>query len=166
MQVKDEDVFALIEALGGHFRANLFNRYLRQALLTITIDRATWSLIEQVTEKSEYYRLQGYHLDELYDRILALARFVYSARREIQPHLRSLLARQGSPAGITMSGNDRVLREMSVNNFASNLNILADMIDKLYQKVAEIDRSQARGAMPAYARIRELQELGRYLVPK
>ncbi|TVR30496.1 MAG: hypothetical protein EA404_12390 [Spirochaetaceae bacterium] len=166
MQVKEEDVFAMIDALGNHFRANLNNRYLRQAVMTLTLDRTTWNLIEQLTEKSEYYRLQGYHFDELYDRILAMARFVYHARRELQPHLRALLARQGSPSGITLSGNDRVLREMSVNNFASNLNILADMIDKLYQKVVDIDRAHHRASQPAYARVKELQELGRYLVPK
>ncbi|TVQ36203.1 MAG: hypothetical protein EA384_14880 [Spirochaetaceae bacterium] len=156
----------MIEAIGNHFRANLNNRYLRQAVMTLTLDRPTWNLIEQLTEKSEYYRLQGYHLDELYDRILAMARFVYHARRELQPHLRALLARQNSPAGMTISGNDRVLREMSVNNFASNLNILADLVDKFYHKVVDIDRERHHGRQPAYSRIKELHELGRYLVPK
>ena len=166
MQVKDEDVFAMIDALGTHYRTNLNNRYLRQAVSTLTLDRTNWNLIEQLTEKSEYYRLQGYHVVELYDRILAIARFVYYARRELQPHLRALLGRQGNQGGIATAGNDRVLREMSLNNFASNLNVLADMIDKLYQKVVDIDRAHNRKGVPAYTRIQELQELGNYLVPR
>ncbi len=166
MQVKDEEVFGLIDEMGNHFQANLNNRYLRQAIMSMVVDRQSWNLIEQFTEKSSYYRLQGYHLDELYDRILAMARFVHFGRREIQPHLRSLLSRLGSPAGISMSGNDRVLREMSLNNFSSNLNILADMIDRLFQKVVAIDMQMHRHGVPAYKRVKELSELGRYLVPR
>jgi len=166
MQVKDQETFTLIDAIGSHYRANLNNRYVRQALVHMSLDTASWSLIESITEKSDYYRLQGYHFDELYERVLALARFIYHARREVQPHLRSLLSR-GAPSGHSpAAGNDRVLREMAVNNFGSNLNILADLVDKLYQHVTSMDATQHKNETPVYKRNRELTELGRYLVPK
>ncbi len=58
---------------------------------------------------------------------------------------------------------DRVLRDMAVNNFGPNLNILADKIGDLYSKAVALDKEAAGRAGPAYARVPELSELGRYL---
>lgn len=167
MAIKDNDTLSLIDRIGDHFRSNLNNRYVRQAYSTMPLDQGTWSLIEAVTEKSEHYSGQGYSYHELYDRILALARFVYHARREVQPHLRSILSRNsGGYGSVAASPNDRVLREISVNNFPSNLNVLADLVDKLYQHVALLDKQEHKNQPPVHRSIRELAELGRYLVPK
>lgn len=162
-QVKDNETLTLIEQIADHFNSNLYNRYLRQAYGAMTLEQHSWNLIENLMDKSDYYRLQGYHFDELYDRVLALARFVYHARREIQPHLRSILQRAGGPTG--SSPNERILREMAVNNFASNLNLLSDLTNKLFSRVAELDDEVHKKDRPVYKRIPEVQEIGRYLVP-
>ncbi len=163
MQTKDEEIMDLIDTIGQHYRTNLGNRYVRNAFSVLPLDGKQWGLIESVTEKAEYYRYQGYHLDELYDRVLALARFVYHARKELQPQLRARLSTYSSGPG--PSGNDRILRDMAVNNFDSNLSILADLVNKLYSRAVELDMETARGRTPVYKSMRELDELGTYLVP-
>lgn len=163
MQIKDSEVMSIIDSIGEHFRTNIGNRYLRGAFRVIPLDQKTWNLLESVTEKSNYYSLQGYHFDELYDRILALAEFVYHARKELAPQLRMMLS---STAGASLpSGNERILRDMAVNNFASNLSILADLVNKLYTRVVELDVEAHRHGTPAYKSVKGLSEIGQYLVP-
>jgi hypothetical protein len=166
MAVKDNDTLSLIDRISEHFRTNLNNRYVRQAYTVLPLDQGTWGLIEAITEKHEHYAGQGYTYHELYERIIALARFVYHTRREVQPHLRTILSRNNGYSNVATSQNDRVLRDISVNNFPSNLNVLADLIDRLYQHVAMEDQKEHKNQPPVYRSIRELAELGRYLVPK
>jgi hypothetical protein len=162
MQVRDSDLFAILERISSHYKANVGNRYLRAAFLSMTLDQKSWEMIDSVTEKYQYYSTQGFHLDELYERIIALARFVYHARREIQPNLRSILGGRSQP--VNQSPNDRVLREMAMNNFNSNLSILADQINVLYVLTVEIDTKMNAHEIPVYKKIAELQNLGRYLL--
>lgn len=161
MQIKNPEIFSLIESIGEHYRTNISNRFTRRALSALTLDPATWSLIEELTEKSDNYRYQGYHPDELYTQVLAMARFIYQARRQIQPNLR-FLAGTGGSAGMTSS--DKVFRDMAVNNFGPNLKILADKVNELYLKVVTIDKEAAGLRPPVFSQISELKELGRYLV--
>ncbi|HCM28980.1 MAG: hypothetical protein A2Z99_16600 [Treponema sp. GWB1_62_6] len=158
MQVKDSEVMRLIERLGEHYRSNISNRYVRPALLNLPIDNQTWDLIESLTEKSEMYLYQGYHLDELYRQIAASASFVALARKDLAPSLRNRLG------GGTGLGSDRVLREMAINNFASNLRLFADMVNELYVKLVEIDKEHSSGKTPLYAQMEELRDIGRKLV--
>jgi hypothetical protein len=163
MQTKDKVILELIESIGEHYRTNLGNRFIRNEFSILPIDASVWSLIESVTEKSQYYALQGYHLDELYDRILALAQFVYHARRELQPQLRARLTARSKGPG--PSGNERILRDMAVNNFAPNLSIMADMVNKLYTRAVEVDMESHRHKTPVYKTYRGLDKIGAYLVP-
>ncbi len=161
MQLKNPEIFSAIEAMGEHFRQNISNRFTRRAISSMSLDPGTWNLIEEFTEKSDHYRYQGYHLDELYGQILAMARFVYQARKQICPNLKYL---SQSQAGERISDADRVFRDMAVNNFASNLQILADRLNELYVKVAALDKEAAGLKPPVFSRIPELKEIGRYLV--
>ncbi len=157
MQVKNAEIFSLIETIGQHYRNNLGNRYLRRAMTSMVLEPGTWNLIELLTEKSENYRYQGFHYDELYQQIVAIARFIFEARTSILPNLRHLV-------GPTAGDSDRVYREMAINNFGANLKILADYVNELYVKTVSLDK-EASGAKPAaYTRMPELAELGRYLV--
>lgn len=164
MQVKDGEVMTIIESIGAHYRTNIANRYIRGAFRVLQIDQNTWNVIESITEKSEYFSLQGYHYDELYERILALAEFVYHARGELQPQLRTMLSSYAS--GSLPSGNERTMRDMAVNNFASNLAILADLVNKLYTRTVELDIEAHGQGRPVYKTLRRLDEIGQYLVPK
>ncbi|MDR0602405.1 MAG: hypothetical protein LBG42_08485 [Treponema sp.] len=158
MQVRDARIIRLIERIGEHYRTNISNRYIRPALLQLPLEKQSLDLIEILTEKLEQYRYQGFHLDELYRQIAAAARFVSLARRELVPTLRNRLGGGGS------SGPDKVLRDMAVNNFGSNLQLFADLVNELYVGLVELDKADSKGHMPLYMQMPELGDIGRQLV--
>jgi len=143
--------------LGEHYRTNISNRFIRPALLQLPIDKMNWDLIEVLTEKIEQFRYQGFHLDELYRQIAAASRFVSVTRKELVPTLRHRL-------GGNQGNSDRVLRDMAVNNFGSNLQLFADLLNELYIKLVELDKQSSKGRRPLYMQIPELSEIGRQLV--
>jgi hypothetical protein len=157
LQIRDTQIIRLIERIGEHYRMNISNRFIRPALLQLSLDKQSWDLLDILTEKIEQYRYQGFSLDELYRQIVASARFVAAARRELAPGLRHRLSGDSS-------GPDRVLRDMAVNNFASNLQLFADLVNELYVKLVELDKIDAKGRRPLYLSMPELQDIGRMLV--
>jgi hypothetical protein len=157
MQVRDAQIIRLIERIGEHYRTNISNRYIRPALLQLPLEKQSLDLIEILTEKLEQYRYQGFHLDELYRQIAAAARFVALARRELVPTLRNRL-------GGGHAGPDKVLRDMAVNNFGSNLQLFADLVNELYINLVELDKIDSKGHMPLYMQMPELGDIGRQLV--
>ncbi len=159
MQVKNPEIFSLIESIGLHFNNNISNRFTRASLSLLPLDTTTWTQLEELTEKAANYRYQGYHLDELYEMILSMARFVSAARKQGTQYFKMA-------AGITtkLTSQDRILHEMVINNFSSNLNILADSTNKLYIKAVELDKQAANGKPAIYTKHPDLSQLGRYLV--
>jgi hypothetical protein len=160
MQIKDNEIMAGVQAISDHFRTNISNRFTRRVISSMLLDSSTWSLIEELVDKCENYRYQGYHFDEIYSQILAMGRFIYHARRDLAPNIR-LLASGGDDR---LGNSDKVFRDMAITNFAPNLKILADMVNELYVKVAAIDRENAGKKSPVFSQIPELKEIGRYLV--
>jgi hypothetical protein len=152
-QIKDAQIMRLIERVGEHYKTNISNRYVRPALLQLQLDKTTWDHIESLTEKFEQYRYEGFHLDELYRQIASTARFVAATRREVAPSLRYRLSDGGS------SGPDRVLRDMAVNTFSSNLELFAKLLCELYNKVKDIDAANATNKRPYYEQAPEFGDL-------
>jgi hypothetical protein len=155
-RIKDAQVIRLIEQIGEHYRTNISNRFLRPVLLQLQIDKSSWDQIEILTEKMELFRYQGFHLDELYRQIAACARLVEVARNKsnIRNRLNSI------PIGA-----DKTLRDMAVSNFASNLQVWADMLNDLYTILVEMDKNDAGpNGKPIYTQITELYNIGRLLV--
>jgi hypothetical protein len=148
----------LVEHISEHYRTNISNRYIRPALLQLPLDKQTWDLIEILTEKTEQFQYQGFHLDELYRQIAAAARFVAMVRRDLVPGLRN---RSGFP---DVTGPSKVLRDMAINNFASNLKVFADLVNELFVQLVELDKEDSKGHMPLYVQMPELKEVGRQLV--
>ena len=154
--VKDAHVIRLVERIGEHYRKNISNTFIRPALHSISLEKQSWDLLEELTEKGDIYRYQGLHMDELYHQIVAAARFVSITRRDLAPSLRNRLS--GDP------GPDRVLRDMAVNNFRSNLQVFSDLVNELYICLIELDKDSAKGRRPVYSSIPELNEVSRLLV--
>ena len=157
MLVREGNIVRFIERIGEHYRTNISNRFIRPALLQIPLEKQSWDAIETLTEKIEQYRYQGFQLDELYHQIVAAARFVSIARRDLVPTLRNRLSSASS-------GSDKVLRDMAVGNFASNLQVFADLVNELYVNLVELDKAAAKGRRPFYLSLPELQDIGRLLV--
>ena len=157
MQIREGNVIRLIERISEHYRTNISNRFIRPALLNLALEKQSWDAIETLTEKVEQYRYQGFQLDELYRQIIAAARFVSITRREMVPTLRNRLSNQ-------TTGPDKVLRDMAINNFGSNLQVFADLLNELFVNLVELDKTAAKGRRPFYMSMPELQDVGRMLV--
>jgi len=155
-RIKDAEVIRLIEQIGEHYRANIANRYLRPVLLQLQIDKSTWDLIEEFTEKMEQYRYQGFHLDELYRQIAACARFVELARNK--SNIKSKMN------AIPASEADKILRDMAVSNFTSNLRVFTDLLNELYMILVEFDKKNSGERPPLYTQMSELYLVGRLIV--
>jgi hypothetical protein len=157
MPIKDPDVMKLIEKLSIHYTNNISNRFIRKALMVMNLSQATWNYLERLTEKSDFYAVQGYEYEDLYEQILAAANFVYQAKIDVLPNIKGL-------AGINQKDTprDKILREMAIKNFNSNLPIFADMINELYIKVTEIDKAQNKKCI--FERIPELKTIGQLLI--
>ncbi|MDR1868872.1 MAG: hypothetical protein LBQ82_02675 [Treponema sp.] len=155
-RIKDPHIVRLIEQIGEHYRTNISNRFMRPVLLQLQIDKNTWDQIEVLTEKMELFRYHGFHLDELYRQIAACARFVEIARNK------STIKSKMSAIPAT---SDKILSDMAVNNFASNLKVFSDLLNELYISLAEMDKKEAgEQGKPIYSQIPELYNIGRLLV--
>jgi hypothetical protein len=143
---------SLVERIGEHYRANIANRFTRPALLQLQLDKTTWNLIETLTEKFEQYRYQGFQIDELYRQVTAAAMFIAATRREVAPSLRYRMS-GGS------SGPDKVLRDMAVNAFSPNLNLMADLLGELYNRLKTLDMAASKDKRPLYQQLPELYGL-------
>ncbi|MBN2049161.1 MAG: hypothetical protein JW760_01850 [Spirochaetales bacterium] len=158
MPIKEQEIFGSIEAIGDHFRLNIFNRHLRNILLHMPLDKGVWDNVEKLIEISDYTRLQGYRYDELYEQIYSMAVFISQVRKTVLPGLK------GGSSSAAASDRDKILRDMAVSNLGSNLGILADKINELFLKVIELDKQEHPTGKKEYDRIPELAELGRLLV--
>ena len=158
MQIQDPQTIRLIERIGEHYRSNIANRFIRPALLQLQIDNQAWNLIEILMERGDQFRYKGYEMADLYRQIAAAADLVFQARTNLIPGIRN---RQSIGA---MTGPDKVLRDMAINNFASNLHVLADLLHELFMQLVEADKAQARGRKPLYAQMPEVADLGKRLI--
>lgn len=166
MQIKDEELLRIIERLGDHYRSNISNRIMRTALLKMDLNGATWDRIERLTDISDLQRAEGYSFHELYEQVLAMALFVNYAQHRLLPNIRAMLSGNKSPqfGGSKTNPNDRVLREMAINNFKSNLGVLSDIVNELYLKTVELDKKLNGEKNPVYSRMPELKQLGQLLI--
>ena len=169
MPIKDPDIFKIVEQISEHYQKNISNRFVRKALMMLDLQPSEWERLEGLTEGLEYHRAQGYQFDEIYEMILAAGHFLFEARQKILPNLRGMVS--ATTGGETLSGRklptgdqERVLRDMALQNFPVNLGILNDLVNELYVKTTELDRAAAGKRRPVFERIPELKELGRYLV--
>ena len=157
MPVKDPDIVRLIEKISEHYKNNISNRFIRKAFMVMNLSQPTWNYLERLTEKSDFYAAQGYEYEDLYEQILAAANFVHQAKIDVLPNLKNLVG-----SNMKDSPRDKVLREMAVKNFNSNLPIFADMINELYIKVTELDKEQNKKCI--FEKIPELKTIGQLLI--
>ena len=155
-RIKDAHVARLVEKIGDHYQVNISNRFLRPLILQLQLDKNTWDQIEILTEKIEMYRFQGFHLDDLYRQIAACTRLVEAARHGIIPSLKAKL-------NAIPSGHDKILRDMAANNFASNLQVFANLLNELYLILVEFDEKSAGSHPPVYTQMPELHVIDHLL---
>ena len=158
MPLKESDIIAIIEKIGEHYRKNIDNRFVRDSLVRLSLERGDRDHINTIAELPEYIRLQGFEYFDLYEKILAFARFVKQVQSEVLPAI--------SSSSRTISGSqEEILKGMALSTYGSNVSILADMINELYVKTVEFDKRD-NGEDPVYKHIGELQNIGNLLIDR
>ena len=114
--------------------------------------------IVDLTEHSEDFVLQGFHLDDLYYDIIALSRFIYLVRRDVLPNINSI-----TEANTKMATADKVYRNMAFSNLGPNLAVLASMLLELYHATLEYDKKAAGRGKTVASRITDLADIERLL---
>ena len=90
MLVDDRIIAEIIVRIGRHYNENIATRFLRPLFAQILSNIDLSRHIVDLTEHSEDFVLQGFHLDDLYYDIIALARFIYLVRRDVLPNINSI----------------------------------------------------------------------------
>jgi len=155
MQVRSPDLFQKLEKLAAHYKNNVASPYLKGEFPNLTLSRRDWDEIELITARQELFRHQGYHLDELYLKLLALARFVKQARTQWGSSLKNMISLRYS----TRPASEKLMAEMVAANFSSNLAVLAQMVLELFYLVRNEDGEQNQGKFKALASVPEAKEI-------
>jgi hypothetical protein len=163
MIVKDTDIINIIVKINDHFKNNITNRFLRKALLVMEIPQSTWDKLDGLQEKSQYGKIDGFQLQELYEIIVCAATFIHHAKKDILPRLKSLVAGGYSKEGKEPE-SDKILKEMAISNFNSNLGIFADMVNELYMKSIALDKEANKNKTCVFEKNPDLKQIGQYLV--
>ena len=79
MLVDDRIIAEIIVRIGRHYNENIATRFLRPLFAQILSNIDLSRHIVDLTEHSDDFVLQGFHLDDLYYDIIALARFISDA---------------------------------------------------------------------------------------
>ena len=152
-QIIYDSVIRLIKQLVDHYNTNIANRFTRPVLVQLPFDPVLWDQIKAITERYDQPGYKGHRIDDLYQQILALTKFVEVVRREVAPSLRYKIV------GNYPDKMDRVVREMTINNFSDNLQIFANLIYELYTKLVELDTEASKGKIPVYKQYAELDDI-------
>ena len=158
MLVDDRIIAEIVVRIGRHYNENIATRFLRPLFAQILSDIELSRRIVDLTEHSEDFVLQGFHLDDLYYDIIALARFIYLVRRDILPNITSL-----TESNTKMATADKVYRNMAFSNLGPNLSLLASMVLELYQATLKYDKKAAGRRKTTASRITDLAEMERLL---
>jgi len=160
MIVKDSDIIRAIEELGEHYRSNINNKYIKKAFLNLTLDISDLNRITGFTEKADYPMAHEYGFAELYENLLALARFIREVNSIILPNIRALVG----TAGGGMDEKEKIIQEIAVNNFPSNLGILSDMVHRIFLMVYELDKESNKNSRTFFSRNPDLKSIGQLLI--
>ncbi|MDR0556265.1 MAG: hypothetical protein LBG43_00105 [Treponema sp.] len=151
MKISDANITALIESLSNHYNTNITSRFMRPLLLQLSVKKWVWDAIDSFTLNVSLFDYQRFSYDDLYKQLLAFSHFIIVTRRELLPKLKNHTLR--------FAGPDKILMDMAVNTFPSNINLLAEYTKQLYRKLVESDRVDSATREPAYLQYAELQDL-------
>ena len=158
MLVDDRIIAEIIVRIGRHYNEDIATRFLRPLFAQILSNIDLSRHIVDLTEHSDDFVLQGFHLDDLYYDIIALARFIYLVRRDVLPNINSI-----AEANTKMATADKVYRNMAFSNLAPNLNLLSSMVLELYRATLQYDTKMAGHSKTVASRITSLADIERLL---
>jgi len=159
MQIQNPELFQKLERLADHYNDNVASPYVKAEFPTLTLSTRDWDEIELITVRQELFKHQGYHLDELYLKLLALARLIRAARTQIGAGLKRRIAMRFA----SRTPSEKVMAEMSAANFLPNIKILADLVLDLYNYAKKLDAAQNDGKTRSLAAVPEARDIDNLL---
>ena len=138
MIVSDQFVSEKILQISKHYTQNIATRFLRPIFVGIFSDVNLMHNIADLTEHTRDFILQGQSLYDLYTQIFSMANFIFLVRRDILPNLHNL-----SAANTQNAKEDKVYRVMAFSSLPLNINILADLLCELYEKLVDYDKAHS-----------------------
>jgi hypothetical protein len=154
MLTRNSDLLKKVEALGKFYLSNIANPYLRPEFALLTLSKKDWAEIENLTERFEMFRFQGYFFDDLYLKLLALARFLKQARVQLLPVIRGHIAAKSS----NRPPQEKLKADLSAMNFESNLSQLSERVKEIYTMTTSEDKDLSKGNRPIYQTMPELKD--------
>jgi hypothetical protein len=159
MQIQSPELYQKLERLADHYNGNVASPYVKAEFPLLTLSSQDWDEIELITVRQEMFKHQGYHIDELYLKLLAMARLVKAARSQIGAGLKRRIAARFAGR----SAAEKVMAEMSAANFLPNLKILADLVLDLYVYAKKVDALQNDGKTRVLATMPEVRDIDNLL---
>ncbi len=155
MQVRSGELFQKLEKMAAHYKNNVASTHLKAEFSSMPLTRRDWDEVELLTSRLEVFRHQGYHLDELYLKLLSMSRLVKQARTQMAPGLKGRMNTRMA----SRPNSDKVMAEMAVANFLPNVAVLAEMILELYNFTRQEDAAQNEGKTKALSSVPEAKEI-------
>ena len=155
MQIRSPELFTKLERLAQHYNNNIASHSLKADIASVTMAQRDWDEVELITARQEVFRHQGYHLDELYLKLLSMARLIKQLRVHLAPRLRTLI---NNRYGMKPS-RDKLMAEMTAANFLPNLASLSDMVSDLFQLTKREDLAQNHGEPRVLATVPEARDI-------
>lgn len=139
MRIPDGGIRNELEAIQEHFSRNLYHQALRRVLSILDLNRESWQRILTVVDGNLSVLSDGStaSLPDVYETIIAFAAFSRCVRRQICGNLRDLLGRPE-----TLNREEKMLRDITLGNFESNLEALNTRVINLYWTTVRLDKKQ------------------------
>lgn len=156
MIVKNYEILGLIDNLARQYQILESNRTIRNAFNEIEIGFSYRHYFDAIINFDDQTRMDGLRLDDLYMGIVGLAQFIYQARTDVEPRVKSMIGR-----------SDAIQDRMAADNLTNNLNIMADLANDLYVKTVAHDRENESPKRQALNKsIKELKDVGMLLTSR
>lgn len=140
MNVNDPEISGMILRLAEHFTQNVATRFIRPLLSPVMSDSSVERRISDLTDNPMDAADRGIDLEDLYLQINAVARFINDVRVSVMPSLSRSLGSGGST-----NDPQKIFRNMAVNNFGPNVDLLEEYTKELFEAVIRYDKSHSKG---------------------
>ncbi len=139
MRIPDSGVRGILDEIRDHFSRYLYHQLLRRAFTGLDVSRSSWQQIHNVVDGDLAALSDGSTASptELYETISAFVEFTRACRLQVCGRIRELLG-----TSIGWSAEERMLRDITIGSFDTNLARLNGLVRTLFLTVVPVDREQ------------------------
>ncbi|HOF01549.1 MAG TPA: hypothetical protein PK385_10450 [Spirochaetota bacterium] len=148
-----DNIKSIISEIQTHYDKNLNSKYVKNLSLKLDIP-ATINQDKNIVLVNDliYIDSKG-SIEDLYNGIRAVNYYVKEIEKNVLPHLSNYAS-----SIVSTNENDKILQQMAIKNYPMNIQILKDMIQKLFIFVYDFDKLNF-SKEPAYLKVRNFSEL-------